>query len=160
MGEGEAGHVLIFNGKFREDIEQIDKLLADEQHRLAHDNNIGVVADIAGGRAEVDYRLGVRALHAVGVNMGHNIVTNFFFAGGGDIIVYVVLVRFEFGYLLVRYVEPELLFALCESYPEPAPCSEFEVRREDIFHSVARVAGVERGFIGVFHVEPILCRFI
>ena len=153
MGEGEAGHVLIFNGKFREDIEQINKLLADEQHRLAHDNNIGVVADIAGGRAEVDYRLCVRALHSVGVNMGHDIVTDFFFAGGGDIIVYVVLVCLEFGYLLVRYVESE-------SYPEPAPCSEFEVRREDIFHSVARVAGVERGFIGVFHAEPILCRFI
>ena len=47
MGKRTAGHILIFNGKLRKDIEKIDKLPAYKQHGLAHNYYIGIVADVA-----------------------------------------------------------------------------------------------------------------
>ena len=55
--------------------------------------------------------------------------------------------------LLGRDDEAELHLVLGEGEPEPVPGEELEVRREDVLHTLAGVAGAERAFInGLCHI--------
>lgn len=63
-------------------------------------------------------------------------MANFFFARLGNIVIYIVRVCLKLCDLLVGNVEPELLFALGESYPELPPRFELVIRRERYFISL------------------------
>ena len=51
VGVGEAGHILILFGESGEVCKDIDDLFADQLEGVPHDDDVGVVADIAGGSA-------------------------------------------------------------------------------------------------------------
>jgi hypothetical protein len=72
-----------------------DQLFAHEREALAHHEDVGVVADIAAGDAQMDDARRLRALLAVGVDMAHHVVAHELFARGGDLVVDVVRVRLE-----------------------------------------------------------------
>ena len=86
-------------------------------HCLGHDDYVGVVAYVAACRAQVDYRLCRRALHAERVHVAHDVVAHFLFARFCNVIVDVLGVCLHFGYLLVGYVKPQLLFAFGKGNP-------------------------------------------
>ena len=68
---------------------------------LRHRDDIRIVTDVAGGRAQVNDRLCLGALHAVGVNVRHHVVPHLLFALLSDLVVDIVPVRLQLGDLLV-----------------------------------------------------------
>ncbi len=85
----------------------------------------------------MNYRLCLGALYPVSVNMAHNIVPNLFFALLGNIVIYIVTVRFKFGNLLIRYRQAELLFRARKRNPKSAPGAEFKILRKNKLHFIA-----------------------
>jgi hypothetical protein len=130
MRKRERGLVLLFRGKIGKDADHGDKTVADEPQSLRHHDEVGVVAHIARGRAEMDDRFRLRALDAVGVNVRHHVVADDLFPRLGDLVVDIVLMRFHFGDLLIRDGQAELLLRFRQRNPEAAPGAEFPVRRK------------------------------
>ena len=109
--------------------------------RAFHRDNVLVVADVTARRAEVNYGRGVRTLKPVRVNVAHNVVTDFLFARFGNVVIYIVHVRFEFGDLRLGHVKSEFMLGAGKRDPEPPPRGELEVVRKAVLHFVACVAG-------------------
>ena len=86
-----------------------------------------VISLSRGGRAEVDYALGVRTLHAVGVHVGHDVVADELLALGRNVIVDVVGVSLELVDLLPGHGQSELHLCLGKRYPQPSPGAELLV---------------------------------
>ena len=70
----------------------------------------------------------LRALEAVGINMGHDIVADLFFARFGIRVIDVLSMGFELRDLLVGDIESEFLLRLGESDPQLSPGAELAVR--------------------------------
>ncbi len=127
MCEGQCGQRLVFIRELCKIADDRDQLVAHQTQTLGHDDDVGVVADIAGGSAEVNDALCVRALHAVGVDMAHHIMAHQLFALGGDLVVDVVGVRLQLVDLRLRDGETEFHFRFGKGDPELAPGPEFFV---------------------------------
>ena len=127
----------------------VDQLPPDDVQRVAHQDDVGVVPDVAGCGAEMDDSLRLRALQPVGVNMGHHIVTHFLLPAFRVLIVDVVRVAFQFRDLLIGDRKPQLLLRLGQRDPEFSPGPELSVRREYFLHLRARVAFRKRTYISV-----------
>ena len=144
MSVGETGERLVFIGKFGKIFKHLCGFFLNDPGCLTENYHIGIVADIAACSAEVYYRLGMGALHSVGVNVRHNIVAHLFLTFFGNIVVYIVLMRFKLFDLLVGNIKTQLFFSFGEGYPETAPCSELEVFGKNMLHFLARVTRGER----------------
>ena len=131
------------------DEELEEELPPDDVQRVAHQDDVGVVPDVAGCGAEMDDSLRLRALQPVGVNMGHHIVTHFLLPAFRVLIVDVVRVAFQFRDLLIGDRKPQFLLRLGQRDPEFSPGPELSVRREHFLHLRARVAFRKRTYISV-----------
>ena len=149
----ERRYALVFLREVRNGAYRREQFALDKQHRAALYDHVRVVADVAGGRAEVDYPLRGRARFAVGVDVRHDVVTHFLFLRGGEVVIDIVDMRLHFRDLRVGNIQPELLFALRESDPELAPGGELLVIREDALHFVPRVSLAERAFVVFVHIH-------
>ena len=127
MSEAETRKIFIFQRKFRKLVHKINELLADKLHRFGHSNDIGVVTYIAGGCTEVDNSLCLRALNAVSIDMGHNVVSDELFSLGRNVIVDILGMSLQLINLLLSYIQSKLHFALCKCDPQSAPCFELEI---------------------------------
>ena len=127
VGVRERRHILILHRELTELVDDIDELLMYELETLPHDDDIGVVADIAGGRTEVDDALRVRALYAVRIHMAHNIVTNLLLTCLCHLIIDLILMCLQLIDLLLRDVEAQLMLRLCQCDPELSPGTELVV---------------------------------
>ena len=87
MGVGQRGYGLVPLRKAAQRGNGGQQHFAYAPQALAHEYYIRVVANVAGGRAKVDYGLCVRAGRAVGQHMGHNVVPHLVLAGGGEVAV-------------------------------------------------------------------------
>ncbi len=148
--EAQRRQVLVLQGKGRQLVQQVHEFLLNEPQALGHNDDVGVVADVAGRGAEVDNALGVRALQAVGVDVGHDVMAAAFLLRNGVFVVNVILVRPELVNLVLRNGEAQFHFALGKGNPEFSPSPELEVRGEDVLHFLAGVPGIQWGFISVF----------
>ena len=63
-------------GKFCKLGDNVYQLFANELHSLIHHDNVRIVADVAGGGAEVNNSGCLRALLTVGVYVAHDVVTH------------------------------------------------------------------------------------
>ena len=95
----------------------------------------------------MNYSRSLGALLTVSVNVAHNVVADFLFAGFRNVIVDVVDMSFKLVYLLLCYGQTELHFAARQSYPELSPGRELLVRGEDVLHFGTCIAGAKRAFI-------------
>ena len=120
VGEPESGRFFVFFRKISEPRHDRRYFVAHHRERFAVYDDVGVVGDVAAGSAEVYDRRRLRTRDAVGINVRHDVVSDESFALGGKLEVYVVEVRFEFLYLLVRDIEPQSLLPLGEFQPKPA----------------------------------------
>ena len=75
----------------------------------------------------MNYRLRLRALVAVRVDVRHNVVAELLLVRLGGVVVDVVTVRLELRYLLVGYVETRLLLGSREGNPELSERAELHV---------------------------------
>ena len=156
VGEGERGQVFIFFRKMGKNADDIDELLPNNLHGFRHDDDVGVVADIAACCAEVDDAGSLRALLAVGIHMAHHVVAHKALALFGDFIVDVLGVCLQLIDLFLRDRQTELHFALCKCDPKAAPGLELHVRRKQVLHLFVGIAGGQGGFIRISHVYLFL----
>ena len=147
MGVSQSGHGLVLFGKLGEVLHHLSRFFEYDFGRLAQNDNVGIVAHIAACRAEVDDRLRLRALLAVGIDMAHNVVADYLLARLRDLVIDVVLERFKLRYLLVADVEAELLLCLRQGDPKPSPCAELEILGKDELHFRACVSCGKRRYI-------------
>ena len=152
---GECRLRLVRLGEVRERLDDVHQQAADLRKRLAHENDIGIVADVAGRGAEVQNGLCLRAARAVGQHMGHDIVPHFVFTCRGIVIVDVGDVRAQFLNLCVRDRQTELLFALCQRDPESAPGGKLVVVGVNVLHCAPGVAGAQGIDVAVVHTYPL-----
>ena len=103
------------------------QLAADNAHSVAHNNNIGVVADIAGSSPQVDNAAGSRAGVGIGPYVGHDVMTQCRFIRCSLIVVNVLSVRLKLRDLCFCYVKPQLALCLGQRYPQPPPSAELNV---------------------------------
>ena len=80
VGKRESRLSAVLLGKLRKLAYQRDELGADKLKPLAHDDDVGVVADVAAGSAQVNDSLCLGALNAESVDVRHNVVAAFLFA--------------------------------------------------------------------------------
>ena len=137
MGVGKRRNVLILLRKIAERGNRVDKQLLYYQKPLAHLDDIGVVADIAGRRTEMDDRLCSRAGIAEGPDVSHDIVAELRLVSRRFFIVNVVDMSLHLVYLRICYVKSQLFFALGKGDPQLSPCRKLVVRRKDPLHRIA-----------------------
>ena len=144
VGVSQAGHILVLLGKIGQVGQHADQLFAHQLQAFAHDDNIGVIANIAAGSTQVDDTLCLGALQAVSVNMAHDIVAHQLFAGSGFLVIDVILVGFQLGNLFIGNVQALLLLSLGQRNPQPAPGAELVIVRESILHLIGSITGGKR----------------
>ena len=137
MGVSEAREILILKREIAEVFNDLRYLRKKDLSRAAEDDNVRIVADVAGRSAEVYYRSCLWTLYAVRVYVGHNVVPYLFFAGLCDVKIDIVDMRLHFGKLLVGYIKAEFLFALGKHAPQLSPGSEFILLGKNVLHLVA-----------------------
>ena len=134
MGEAEGSHGLVLVSELGEGVDASNQLLADDLHRLLDLDEVGVVADVAGGGTEMDDGHGLGDLLAPGVDVSHDIVAQELLLLGSALVVDVVDVGLHLLDLLVGDIETKLLLGSSESDPELSPCRELLGRRPDVRH--------------------------
>ena len=152
---GERRLRLVRLGEVGQRLDDVHQQAADLRKRLAHENDIGIVADVAGRGAEVQNWLRLRTARAVSQYVGHDIVPHFVFTCRGIVIVDVGDVRAQLLNLLIRDRQTELLFALCQRDPESAPGGKFVVVGVNVLHCAPGVAGAQGIDVAVVHTYPL-----
>ena len=152
---GERRLRLVRLGKVRERLNDVHQQAADLLKRLAHEDDVRVVADIAGRGAEVQNGLCLRAARAVGQHVGHDIMPHLVLARRGVVIVDVRDVRAQLLNLLIRDRQTELLLTLRQRDPESAPCGKLVVVGVNVLHRAPGVAGTQGVDVAVVHTYPL-----
>ena len=76
----------------------------------------------------MDDPLRLRAEQTIGVYVSHDIVAYFPLPAYSVFIIDIILMCFKLLYLFIRDIKTQLLLAPSQSYPQPAPGTEFTVR--------------------------------
>ena len=134
MRECQRWKAPVAHGEAGEHPDHPDQLGAHEPERLGHHDDVGVVADIAGGGAQVDDGARLGALPAERVNVGHHVVPHLPFPGLGHLVIDIVGVPLHLVDLLLGNRKPQLLFGLRQSDPQAPPCPELLVGRKQELH--------------------------
>ena len=140
MGERQRGKVFVLVRKGRKLRKNIHQLLFYKLQGLCHNDDIRVIPYIAGGGAQMDDPLCLRALHAVSVHMAHNIVTHLFFPCFGDIIIDILRMGLQFFDLFLRNGQAQFFFCFRQGYPQFSPCTEFHIRGKNILHFLTGIS--------------------
>ena len=151
MREAEGRLILVCVSKCAQLADDGNQLLADEQQALLELDDVGVVADVGAGRTQMDDAGGLRCGLAEGVNVCHDVVTDFLLTRSGDVVVDVVDVCFHLVDLLLRDRQTELLLRLSQRHPKTSPGGELHIRRKDIQHLRACISRTKRAFINIAH---------
>ena len=126
-----------------------EELAAQKQKTLPQDDQVGVIAYVAGGRAEVDDPGRLRALQPVGVDVAHHVVPHLPLPRFGLFVVDVVLVGSQLPDLFFADRQAELRFGFRQRDPKPPPGAEFLLLGKKMLHLAARVAAGERAYIRI-----------
>ncbi len=100
----------------------------------------------------MDYGHGLGANPAIRVDMGHYVMAQLFFHLGGVFVIYIVNMRLHLRDLLVGNGKAQFLFRSGQGNPKLAPGGKFVVRRKDIKHFPAGIAGSQRAFVDVLQL--------
>ena len=136
----QRGHCLVLIREIRQQVHHVEQLAPHDLQALAHDNHVGVVAHIAGRRAQMDDARRLRALQTVRVDVAHHVVAALLLAALRIVVVDVLRMGFQLGNLLVSDVQPLLLFRLRQRNPQLPPGAELVVLGEDELHLLAGIA--------------------
>ena len=149
MGECQRGKILVAVRKGGKFCQHVHQFFLHQLQSLCHDDDVRIVAHIAGGRAQMDDALCLRALHAVSINMAHHVMAHFFFPCLCHIIVDVVRMAFQLFDLLIRDGQAQLLLRLRQRDPQPSPGAELLIGRKNVLHFLTRIPLRKRAHISV-----------
>ena len=147
MGVCQCRHALVLHGKLRQICQNIDQLPANDFQSVPHDNNVCIIANIAGSCSQVNDALCVRTNLSICINVGHDIVTNDPFPCFCNIIINVINIVFQFLYLRRCDRQTEFHFCPSQSDPELSPSRKFLVSRKNVLHFFAGIPCTKRTFI-------------
>ena len=151
MGVGKSGQCAVFLCKCRKRFNGMQQKKADAQKRLPLQNDIGVIADIAAGCAQMNDRLRQGAGIAVGVNVRHHIMADGCFIGGCLCIVDIIDMRTHLFDLRIGDRQSELLLAFRQGDPQAPPGGKLAVVGENLLHLPACVSSTQGVFVGIMH---------
>src|SRR5262249_57371055 len=125
--------------------EDADEPIAQPSHSLAHQDQVGIVGDVAAGGAEVNNFAGVGTDFAIGVDVGHDVVTAAALVLGGPREVDVVDVGAQLFDLsaadarrdAVVGEQSQLVLRLGQGHPEAAPGGKLSPRSPQLRHLAA-----------------------
>lgn len=120
---------------------------------VSNADEIGVVAHVAAGRAQVNNLGCIRTLVTKLNDMGHHVVTRLLLLLEGKLKVNVVIVVLHLGDLLVGNLNAKFLLGLCEDNPKSAPGAELlQVAEVEVhlFRGIARREGRLVAILGKF----------
>ena len=101
MGESQGGQRLVAVSEIPQQGNGAHQLFADQPQGVIENDQIGVVPHIAASGSQVDDPLGGGTLDPVGVDVGHHVVADLLFPGGGHLVVDILHVGLQFGNLPV-----------------------------------------------------------
>ena len=152
-------------GEGAESVDDRSEFAGDVCQRLAHQNEVGVVGDVARSRAEVDDVAGGRGHFPERVDVGHHVVPEPPFVEVGPREIDVVEVSAEFGELLgadargrsVDGHKAEFLLSLGEVQPKPSPRAELPLWPPPLGHFSRGITADKRVVVDevwVGHCDP------
>ena len=151
MRIGQRRHGGIAVGKVAEVPHGGLQLFFEVPQRLAVDDEICVVRDVAARRAQMDDALRAGRVEAVGVDVRHHVVADFLLPLRNSVIVDGADVRGQLVHLLLRDRQAERMLRPGQRHPEPAPRFVAHIRGKQVQHGLRRVARGKRAFIRRFH---------
>ena len=116
----------------------------EEDHRLPHQEQVGVVGDERARRAQVDVGSGGRSLIAEVVDMRHDVVAQAPLVLGGLVEISVVEVRPQLRERGIGNFQPELFLGFHQRQPQPAPQTDATALAPERLHGRRRVPCRER----------------
>ena len=157
MGVGQSGQGRIALGKICQQLHGAQQLFVQKRQRVAHDKKVGVVAHIAAGGPQVNDALRAWALQAIGVHMAHHIVAALRLAAHGVLVVHIIDMGLQLGYLPVGDGKALGLLGLGQGHPQPAPGAELVLFRKQVLHLAAGIAGGKRALVNIArHIGVLL----
>ena len=145
MGECQGRQILIFLCKLGKLGNHIDQFLLNQLQGLTHDDNIGVITNIAGSSTKMNDTGCFRAELAIGINMAHNVMANQLLPGLCHIIIDFIHMSLHLinlllaDYRLAIFRKPQLHFCLSQSNPQFSPGGKLLVLRKNILHFLAGI---------------------
>ena len=121
MSETKGRKGLILVGKVGQDRQHTHQLIPDEPQTLPHKDEVGIVADITTGSAQVDDRHSLGALLSIGVYVGHHVVAERLFPLGGGVVIDVVQMGFQLGHLFGGDWEAQFHLSPGQGHPQAPP---------------------------------------
>ena len=140
VSEGQGGQVLVPVGEGRQLRDDVQELFPDQLQGFGHEDDVGVVADVAAGGAEVDDAFRLRALDAVGIDVAHDVVPYHLLALFRHFIVHIVRAALQFFDLIFRDVQPQFLFRFRQGDPQFSPGAELLLLGKNVLHLFTCVA--------------------
>ncbi len=128
MGKGQGRQILILLCELCKLRNHIHQLSSYNLQRLRHHDDIRIIPYVAGSRPQMDDSLRLRALPAIGIHMGHDVMADDFLPLPGHIIINILRMAFQFLDLLLRNRKPQFLFRLRKRNPQFPPRPELLVR--------------------------------
>lgn len=149
VSEAETRQLAILRRELRQLVDDCDELRLHKLQRLTHQDQVGVVGDVATRRAEMNDSASRRAAIAVGVDVSHHIVPQFLFVLCGESEVDVVSGRFEFRNLSFGNLDAQFPLGLGECDPQPPPRRVLALLGPQLGHRLRGVTFDERIFVDV-----------
>ena len=154
MCEAQRGKISVLSGKLRQAGDHSAELGQENVQAVSENDQVGVVANVAGGGSEVDDGSSLGRRHCEGVNVSHHVVPHLPLLLRGQLEVNIVDVVPHLRQLGAGDVQPQLSLRLGQPQPELPPGGEFLLVREVELHLLRGVARVERGLVTVSrHLE-------
>ncbi len=142
VSEAERCQILVFLCKISEIGNDLDQRPLDQGERALLDEQVGVADHELRGGAQVDDRLGQRALLTVGEHVRHDVVADLAFLGPGQIVVDIVHVGLQLGdHVRGHRGQAEFVLGLGQGHPATAPVGELEPLGKQFLHLPTGVAG-------------------
>ena len=94
---------------------------------------------------------GVGALLAVGVDVAHHIMADLLLTGLRHLIVDIVLMCDQLLDLFIADIQSQLLLALCQRDPQPAPGTKLLVVGKQLLHLLAGITLCQRALVNIVH---------
>ena len=145
MSKCQSRQILILISKLSKLSNYINQLLLNQLQCLTHNDNIGIITNIAGSGTQMDDTSSLWTQLAICINMAHNIMTHQLLTSLSYIIINLINMSLHLINLFLAdnrlsiLRKAKLHLCLCQSNPELSPGSKLLILRENVLHLLASI---------------------
>ena len=151
MRKRQSRKVLVILRELRQARYGPEQLFPDNVQAFTHQDDIRIISDIAGSRPEMNDAFRLRALQAVSIDMGHDIMPHFGLTPLRIFIIDIVRMLSELVKLFVCNRKSQFLLGLRQRDPKAPPGAEFPVPGKQFLHLPACIPLRQRTHIYIIH---------